>query len=377
MSFAAHVPEPDAPPRRHGARERRHVDLGRRRPDEGRAARRDLESRRPRRGRTVASLTTGREYHSTALLLPDGRVLMAGGGQLPGRATNIYSGEIYSPPYLFKGARPTIASAPSLVNYGSSFTVVDAGRGEHPEGRADPHAVGHARVRREPALHPAQLHRGIGPADCPGARRTATPRRRATTCSSSSTATACRPVASFVRLPGPVRGHAGADGARQPHRDGGSDGTVSLSLDGLDRQRRRRPLRRLPVDRLRLHAVAREPDRTADRHELPGHRARRRAPTTTSSRPRTRPGTSARVEPGERDDRLERHDAADRRRSPRPTGGARSRRRSRSTATASDNVGVAGVQFNLDGADPRQRGHDGAVLGHVGHDDGQRTARTR
>ena len=73
--------------------------------------------------KTVASLSTGREYHSTALLLPDGRVLMAGGGQLPGRATNIYSGEIYSPPYLFKGARPTITSAPSIVNYGSSFAV--------------------------------------------------------------------------------------------------------------------------------------------------------------------------------------------------------------------------------------------------------------
>ncbi|MGZ4411105.1 MAG: galactose oxidase-like domain-containing protein [Gaiellaceae bacterium] len=72
---------------------------------------------------TVASLTTGREYHSTALLLPDGRVLMAGGGQLPGRATNINSAEIYSPPYLFKGARPTIGSAPSIVNYGSSFTI--------------------------------------------------------------------------------------------------------------------------------------------------------------------------------------------------------------------------------------------------------------
>jgi hypothetical protein len=73
--------------------------------------------------RTVASLTVGREYHSTALLLPDGRVLMAGGGQLPGRATNITSAEIYSPPYLFKGARPAISSAPSVVSYGSNFTV--------------------------------------------------------------------------------------------------------------------------------------------------------------------------------------------------------------------------------------------------------------
>jgi hypothetical protein len=73
--------------------------------------------------KTVASLTVGREYHSTALLLPDGRVLMAGGGQLPGRATNITSAEIYSPPYLFKGARPAISSAPAVVSYGASFAV--------------------------------------------------------------------------------------------------------------------------------------------------------------------------------------------------------------------------------------------------------------
>jgi hypothetical protein len=73
---------------------------------------------------TVASLTNGREYHSTALLLPDGRVLMAGGGQLPGSgATDQTNAEIYSPPYLFKGARPTITSTPGTITYGSSFTV--------------------------------------------------------------------------------------------------------------------------------------------------------------------------------------------------------------------------------------------------------------
>jgi hypothetical protein len=73
---------------------------------------------------TMASMSVGREYHSTALLLPDGRVLMAGGGQLPGSsATNQYNAQLYSPPYLFKGARPAITTAPSLVQYGSTFQV--------------------------------------------------------------------------------------------------------------------------------------------------------------------------------------------------------------------------------------------------------------
>ncbi len=73
---------------------------------------------------TAASLQNGRLYHSTALLLPDGRVLMAGGGQLPGSsAVNQRNAEIYSPPYLFKGPRPTIGSSPSTMTYGTSFNV--------------------------------------------------------------------------------------------------------------------------------------------------------------------------------------------------------------------------------------------------------------
>ena len=74
--------------------------------------------------RTVDSLTNGRLYHSTALLLPDGRVLMAGGGALPGSvAVNQRNAEIYSPPYLFKGPRPTITAAPATMQYGASFDV--------------------------------------------------------------------------------------------------------------------------------------------------------------------------------------------------------------------------------------------------------------
>src|SRR5262249_25492780 len=64
---------------------------------------------------TLASSTVYRGYDSIALLLPDGRVLTAGGSNA--------SGEIFSPPYLFNGARPTITSAPTQVNFGQTFTV--------------------------------------------------------------------------------------------------------------------------------------------------------------------------------------------------------------------------------------------------------------
>jgi hypothetical protein len=65
---------------------------------------------------TMASQTVGRFYHSVAVLLPDGRILSAGGDFA-------YQAEIYSPPYLFKGPRPTITSAPSSVPYSVQFLV--------------------------------------------------------------------------------------------------------------------------------------------------------------------------------------------------------------------------------------------------------------
>ena len=57
-----------------------------------------------------------RTYHSTAVLLPDGRVLSAGGDCQ-------YEAELYSPPYLFRGSRPVIAGAPSEIAYGEGIDV--------------------------------------------------------------------------------------------------------------------------------------------------------------------------------------------------------------------------------------------------------------
>ncbi len=56
-----------------------------------------------------------RNYHSTALLLKDARVLSTGGGLCGQCATNHQNGEIFSPPYLFDAqgdliARPVISS---------------------------------------------------------------------------------------------------------------------------------------------------------------------------------------------------------------------------------------------------------------------------
>ncbi|MBF9143103.1 galactose oxidase early set domain-containing protein [Hymenobacter properus] len=85
---------------------------------------------------TVAPMKEARMYHSTAVLLPDGRVLSAGGEEVINyvprfvpNQDNHCTAEIYSPPYLFDAAgnlraRPTITGAPAHVGYGQPFTVV-------------------------------------------------------------------------------------------------------------------------------------------------------------------------------------------------------------------------------------------------------------
>jgi hypothetical protein len=84
---------------------------------------------------TAAESTVGRNYHSEAILLPDGRVITMGGDPLYDR-TGKNAGtfekriEIYSPPYLFHGDRPVITSGPAAVDRGATavFGTSEASR---------------------------------------------------------------------------------------------------------------------------------------------------------------------------------------------------------------------------------------------------------
>lgn len=72
----------------------------------------------------LAEMNVPRIYHSTAVLLPDGSVLTAGGGHADSTTSPAeYNAQYFYPPYLFQGARPTITSTPADATYGSSITV--------------------------------------------------------------------------------------------------------------------------------------------------------------------------------------------------------------------------------------------------------------
>ena len=82
---------------------------------------------------TLAAESATRQYHSTALLLADGRVLSSGGG-ICGTCDAVgylaKNAQVFTPPYLFKAdgsgelaPRPAITSAPATAAYGSGLVI--------------------------------------------------------------------------------------------------------------------------------------------------------------------------------------------------------------------------------------------------------------
>ena len=77
----------------------------------------------------AANSITGRDYHSGGILLPNGSVLTLGGNPLFGNKQDTepqtFNQEIdvYYPPYMFQGGRPSIESAPKVMDPSRSYLV--------------------------------------------------------------------------------------------------------------------------------------------------------------------------------------------------------------------------------------------------------------
>ncbi|KJS55261.1 galactose oxidase [Streptomyces rubellomurinus subsp. indigoferus] len=92
----------------------------------------------------AAEPTVGRDYHSEAVLLPDGRVAVLGSNPLFADKAETQPGgfeqriEIYTPPYLYHGDRPQVTDAPGAAKLGGTVRV----------GTARPEAVATAKLIR-------------------------------------------------------------------------------------------------------------------------------------------------------------------------------------------------------------------------------------
>lgn len=75
---------------------------------------------------SLASMHVPRLYHAAAILLPSGEVMTSGTDKfynIPPFDHAENRVEVYKPPYLFKGPRPTIAAVTNQVSYGDLFKI--------------------------------------------------------------------------------------------------------------------------------------------------------------------------------------------------------------------------------------------------------------
>jgi hypothetical protein len=83
----------------------------------------------------AADPNIGRDYHSEAVLLPDGRVVTMGSNPLFSDKDDTITApfeqrlEVYTPAYLYRGARPELTGGPGTLKLGGhgTFTTADPG----------------------------------------------------------------------------------------------------------------------------------------------------------------------------------------------------------------------------------------------------------
>jgi hypothetical protein len=78
------------------------------------------------RWRSVAPMPIAREYHALTILAPDGRVIVTAGTGEPGAGGEGTDNRVdaYEPPYLFRGPRPVIERLDTTdLHHGQSFTL--------------------------------------------------------------------------------------------------------------------------------------------------------------------------------------------------------------------------------------------------------------
>lgn len=74
---------------------------------------------------SIGADPVGRNYHSSAILLPDGRVAVLGSNPMDNSFDLRIS--VYSPKYMFNGTRPTITAAPTAATRGQQITLQTTG----------------------------------------------------------------------------------------------------------------------------------------------------------------------------------------------------------------------------------------------------------